>query len=97
MTNAQAVKALIAFPVQPEVIAKALTDSELDADGVYTVANKQAVNTVAIEVLRYVQQVSSFSEGDLSYSVSNDTIEGIIAGLTGENNRPKIRNRSYLW
>jgi hypothetical protein len=97
MTNREALKSLIAFPVEGNAIEKALIDHAIAPDETYVTGNKVSVEAACIDVLRHVKQLKSFSEGDLSFAISESAIDAMIADLSGTPDNPTISDATNLW
>lgn len=104
MTNKEALQEVAQIPLSDAAIEKAFLDKaseySLSSSGEYSSENEKAIDAIAIKVL------SNFLDADVSeggYSITyKDSIQKKIERLSkkwgfSNNDRPEIRDISFLW
>lgn len=101
MTNLEALKAAVGYPVTDDQCNKALADNGLTGTDVYSASAAFSLATAAL--LTVIATSANISEGGYSVSIADrqallQRADDLISEAGGTiSTRPKVRNKSNYW
>ena len=105
MTNLEALRSMVQYPVSENLLVKALLDRELDKDSDYSRENKKLVDLTYADVLSALVSSPNISEGGYQLSISDKSaITKVASGIYDQygvsnplKSKVTINDRSNYW